>query len=500
MAYKGSILLIMAFLAFSCRKANDIEVRGQNGDEDPAPQTYTIYTDKTELFVEFKPLIAGDSSRFATHFTKLGEFFTALDEGTVTLSLIVNGKDITQTSNAPTSPGIFRLALKPVTPGTGKLVFSIVTKEYTDRVVIDSVTVFADAKSASEAKVAEGVEVEFTFTKEQAWKIEFANEEIKPKPFNEIIKVAGELSAKPSDEQVVTARASGTVKWNDDVVPGAQVQQGQQLFVLAAGNVSQGNIESQYREAKANFERAEADYKRVQPLLADKIISQKDFLEIKNRYDQAKIQYQTLNRNYISGGQAIQAPMTGFVKLVAVRPGEYVEAGQALAVITKDQSLQLTAEVPLRYANQLPLIADANFKTLHDNKVYNAKELNGKVLSYGRAIGNASSLLPIYFTLSNNGSLIPGDAVEVFLKSKPIQNALVVPISALIEEQGKFYVYVQVTGESFAKRAVAIGAQNGQSAQILSGVVAGERVVTKGAYLLKLATQSGSTPGHGHEH
>ncbi|MEX1241111.1 MAG: efflux RND transporter periplasmic adaptor subunit, partial [Cyclobacteriaceae bacterium] len=318
--------------------------------------------------------------------------------------------------------------------------------------------------------------------------------------FHEVIKVSGQLNARPSDEQLVAAKSSGIVMWNNNIVTGSQVRRGQQLFVLASGNFTEGNIQSQYREARANFEKAEADYNRVQPLLDDKIISQKDYLEIKNRYDQAKIQFETLSKNYTQGGQTVQSPMNGFVKQISVRSGEYVDAGQLLAVITKDQSLQLQADVPRRYATQLPLITEAHFRTLHDNKVYSTKELNGKVLSYGKTIGDVASMLPIFFSLTNNGSLIPGDAVEVYLKSRPIENAVVLAEDALIEEQGIFYVYVQVEGESFAKRAVTLGAQDGTFVQILSGLTAGERVVTKGAYLIKLATQSGSVSAHGHEH
>ena len=73
-------------------------------------------------------------------------------------------------------------------------------------------------------------------------------------------------------------------------------------------------------------------------------------------------------------------------------------------------------------------------------------------------------------------------------------------MTALMEEQGNFFVYVQVTGESFDKRQVKTGAQDGTSVQIVSGLNPGDRVVTKGAYLVKLATQSGSAPAHGHEH
>ena len=497
---KALIILFIASLAISCQRGGASDEDGHAHAEESPSLAYTLYSERTELFVEFKPLVVGQLSTFAAHFTKLGENFEAINEGSVTLSLVVDEKGIRQTSEQPASPGIFRLALKPVAAGTGKLIFDIKTKAYTDRIVIDSVTVFADEATAKNNIVPGSLDGEIVFLKEQAWKIEFANEEVKPQTFHEVIQASGELSARPSDEQVVTARSNGVVHWNDRATPGTSVKQGQQLFLLASGNVAQGNVESQYREAKANFEKAEADLKRVEPLLDDKIISQKDYLEIKNRYDQARIQFDIISRNYTQGGQAIRSPMTGFIKQISVRSGEYVEAGEPLAIITKDLSLQLQADVPVRFAAQLPSIAEANFRTLHDDSVYNTRELDGRVVSYGKALTANTSVLPIYFSFTNDGTLIPGESVEVYLKSQPIENAIVVPESALIEEQGNYYVYIQVAGESFQKREVKIGADDGTSVQIISGLSPGERVVTKGAYLIKLASQSGSVPAHGHEH
>lgn len=494
------IIVFVAALVFSCQRPTPENEHGHAHGPEPVTLAYTVYSDKTELFVEFKPLIVGQSSRFAAHFTKLGDTFKSLDEGQITLSLIIGEKGIRSTANEASSPGTFRLALSPTVAGTGKLVFDIKAKEYTDRIVIDSITVFPDDKATHAVTVGETNNSDISFLKEQAWKIEFANQAITPRPFNDVIKVAGQLYAKPSDEQVVAARSSGIVKWNESVVTGASVRQGQQLFILTSGNLAQGNIESQYRESKANFEKAEADYKRVEPLRADKIISEKDYLEVKNTYDQAKITFETLSRNYTQGGQSVQSPINGFIRQITAQSGEFVEAGQPLAVITKDQTLQLLAEVPLRYATQLPLISEANFKTLHNEAIYSTRSLDGRVISYGRAVGSGSPLLPIYFSLKNNGTLLPGDPVEVYLKSSPIRNAFVVPITAIIEEQGLYYVYVQTEGETFQKRNVKLGAKDGTDVQLLSGVKEGERVVTKGAYMIKLATQSGSVPAHGHEH
>ena len=81
-----------------------------------------------------------------------------------------------------------------------------------------------------------------------------------------------------------------------------------------------------------------------------------------------------------------------------------------------------------------------------------------------------------------------------------IQNALIIPTSALIEEHGKYYAYVQTSGEGFQKRALELGIKDGIYVQVLSGIEEHERVVIKGGYQIKLATMSGKMPAHGHEH
>jgi membrane fusion protein, heavy metal efflux system len=467
-----------------------------HADEEHFTVSRTVYTDEVELFVEYPPLVVGHACNLVTHVTRVGETFLPVVDGTVSLRLIVNNETIRKTVDKSDEPGIFPLSIKPTTAGIGKLIVDVRAKGISEEIVIDSIEVFENEEFALASRMQ--TEGTINFSKEQSWKIEFASSIIKTQNFHEVIRASGQLSARPSDEHVVTARSNGVVVWNDAIVPGAEVKSGQRLFVLASGNVGTGNTETQYREARLNLERAEADYNRVKPLVADKIISQKDYLEIQTRYEQARIQFQTLSQNYTQGGQSIQSPSTGFVKQVNVRSGEYVEAGTPLVVITKDQSLQMEIEVPLRYAPRMPFIQEANFRTLHDNKVYSTEKMNGKVISYGKAISEESSLLRLYFSLKNDGSIIPGDAVEVYLKSRPVQNALVVPVSALLEEQGNFYVLVQHSGEAFEKRRVKLGGDDGMAVQVISGLREGERIVTKGAYTIKLASQTSGVPAHHH--
>jgi len=75
-----------------------------------------VWTDNTELFVEFNPLIVGEVSSFAAHFSEM-KHFKAITEGQVTVSLIKDKKGIRQTVGAPSSPGIFKPSLKPKESG-----------------------------------------------------------------------------------------------------------------------------------------------------------------------------------------------------------------------------------------------------------------------------------------------------------------------------------------------------------------------------------------------
>ena len=81
-----------------------------------------------------------------------------------------------------------------------------------------------------------------------------------------------------------------------------------------------------------------------------------------------------------------------------------------------------------------------------------------------------------------------------------MQNVISVPVSALIEEQGVYSVFVREHEEAYKKVPVTLGADNGSEVQILSGLKAGDEVVTAGAYQIKLASASNAIPAHTHNH
>lgn len=506
------VAALLCFL-FGCQ-SHDHDVEGAHAHDEhgnhitPAEPSlealaFTLYTDKTEIFVEFKPLVVGQESRFAAHFTALGDLFKAVGEGSVTLSL-KNGETTAQsiTTDKPEVPGIFRLRMTPKQAGVYSLVFDIKTPAYTDQITIPGVEVYADEKTAIEKQAPEeGGGSDISYLKEQAWKVEFANAPARVQPFAEVVRTSGQILAAPGDEAVLTAQVSGIVSFSlNSMVEGSPVAAGTRLFTVKSNEVVQSNLGAAVKQAENDVATAQKQYDRAAELVKDKIISEKEFLEAKLRLENAQAQLANakLSSSFNQNRQTVTAPIGGFLKNVLVENGAFVQAGQPLVTVSKSKRLLLRADVSQKYFPKLATFTAANFKTA-DGQVFSTKNLNGRVASTGKSAAAGSPFLSIHFEIDNVGNFVPGSVVEVFLQSgsKP---TLVVPTSALLEEQGIFYAYVQTEGESFQKRELKIGATDGLNVQVLSGIAEGERVVTTGAYQIKLSSASGTMPAHGHEH
>ena len=324
-----------------------------------------------------------------------------------------------------------------------------------------------------------------------------ASEVIQPKTFRQVIKTSGEVQAAQGAESVVVANVAGVVSFQRAVTEGMQVGKGATLMTISASKLQDGDPAERARIA---YETAKADYDRASRLVESQIVSQKEFNAIKEKYENARLAYEALAKNQTKGGVAVAAPIGGYIKNLLVKEGDYVAVGQPLATVTQNNRLFLRADVSERYYKYLNGISSANFKTPYDNQVYELEALNGKLLSVGKAAGSGSYYVPVTFSFDNKGDIIPGSYVEIFLLSQQQENALVLPVEALTEEQGLYFVYLQNCEESYKKQEVKIGASNGVEVQILDGIHPGDKVVVKGAYHVKLASAGNALPAHSHEH
>ena len=322
-----------------------------------------------------------------------------------------------------------------------------------------------------------------------------ASVEIQPKSFRQVIKASGEVQAAQGNESTIVASVSGVVSFQRSVTEGMQVGKGATIMTISASKLQDGDPAERARIA---YEAAKADFDRASRLVESQIVSQKEFNAIKEKYENAKVAYEAIAKNQIKSGVAVSAPMGGYIKSLLVKEGDYVAVGQPLATVTQNNRLFLRADVSERYYKYLNGITSANFKTPYDNQVYELEALNGKLLSYGKSAG--SFYVPVTFSFDNKGDIIPGSFVEIYLLSKDMENTIALPVEALTEEQGLYFIYIQKCAESYKKQEVKLGASNGKEVQILSGVNPGDKVVVKGAYHVKLASASNALPAHSHEH
>lgn len=175
----------------------------------------TSYGNDFEIYAEAAPFVIGQASEIFTHITDLSNS-KPLEEGIVTLSLIVGADGIHQTLNSPTKTGIYSFALTPKTTGVGKLIFDIKSIKGNSQVIVPNIRVYADIHdtqhAAADAAVSSSNGV--VFSKEQGWKVDFATEQSKQKPFGQVIKTTAQIIPSQGDQHIVTAKASGIISFS----------------------------------------------------------------------------------------------------------------------------------------------------------------------------------------------------------------------------------------------------------------------------------------------
>lgn len=337
------------------------------------------------------------------------------------------------------------------------------------------------------------------FSEQQAEMAGLETETLALGTFAEVIRVSGQVSAAQGDEAAIVARTSGIVNYTrDHLSEGSEVRNGEVIARVSAEGIAGGDVIAQSNLALAT---AKAAYERAQRLISDSIISQKEFEKAQLEYESARLAANAGNGG--KGGASVASPLKGFIKQVLVKQGEYVEAGQIIATVTKSCNLQLRAEVPERHFSSLTKIRSANFKMGYDDIARSLDELGGHLVAIGKIADEGSAYIPVTFEFTNTGSVVPGSFADIWLIMQNRENVLTIPVSALSEAQGVFYAYIQHDDDDdhFERRELRIGSSDGLRVEVLSGLAEGEKVVIKGVSQVKMAGATGVIPdAHNHSH
>ena len=495
----GIILLLLLLLAGCQPKQTDThDHEAEAGEHEASSSRVTLFADSLELFMEYGPLVKDEEAGFLAHLTILNDDYQPLEGSTVVLYVSRDGNTATIPFEAEDVPGIYHAVYIPSEDGLYTI--SVEALFHGKPVVfnLDTVPVYHCDHDVPAVVEEQGNLI--TYTKEQAWKTDFSTEPVVRRPFHQIIKTSGQVLPARGDEMMIPATASGMVESGSiDLLTGIRVQKDQWLFTIITTDLSEDNLQTQISLASTALEKATSDFKRAEELIKENIISRKDYLAAQTTLNEATTRYEALTHNVTSDGKQIFSPISGYLKTVYVHEGDYVSVGQPLAMVSQNRRLVLKADVSPRYSSKLPGVVSASFKTLYNNEVHDIKELGGKLVSFGKTADNYTFYTPVFFEFDNKGEIVPGSFAEVYLKLASNPSALSIPLTALTDEAGTLYVYVQNDGELFEKREVKTGENDGRNVIILSGISEGERVVTTGAIQVKMASLTSTIP-HGHAH
>lgn len=318
--------------------------------------------------------------------------------------------------------------------------------------------------------------------------------------FNFVKKTSGRILLDNKGEISIIASSAGIVRFKDSFLyPGTRLKEGSTLFTIEGGNLTDNNVSLNFARVEADYKKAKEDFDRASELINEKLITREHYLEKKNIFDKAEAEYKIYKSSSPGGKSRVISPRTGFIKEILVNEGDKIESGDRLAVIQTEDHLVLRADIPPSEFEIIERIESAKFTTGYSEEIFNTGEMNGEKISYGRSTGNSSFYIPMYFKIDFNSELIPGTYADIWLIGEDFEDAIIIPNSSILEEYGKFYVYVD-HGNHFDKRYIVPGMDDGDHTMVLSGLSENETVVTDGAYQVKLSMITSIPDAHNHNH
>ncbi len=347
------------------------------------------------------------------------------------------------------------------------------------------------------------------FLKEQQWNTEFLVEKIHRVMMRASLPTVAEVVPRQSGYAEIVSPVEGylRVDHNSDMaVPGKRVKAGDPILILCPPLEGTGS----WVERRSAYDRAKKEFERAEKLIAREAISEREYDEIRKNWLVEKASFAAILQGVsveTSSGSGIdevhlvlKAPATGIVASVDVMPGQSVATGQKLMTIVDPAVVWLRADMFEKDYYRMGTPRGAELVIPGIDVAMRIAEADLKMLSKGGVFDRASMTIPVIFEIENTDDLLKiGQVVQMDIFTSEEIAAVAVPEKSIIDEDYARYVFVQHGGESFEKRAVRTGARSGGLVEITEGLEAGERVVTRGAYSVKLASSKSET-GAAHVH
>jgi membrane fusion protein, heavy metal efflux system len=386
--------------------------------------------------------------------------------------------------------------------------------------------------AAPPAEKATGV---VSFLMEQQWLIHMKLAKAEAQSVARQITATGRVIPAAKNQAVVAPPVGGLIAGGQLPLVGQQVARGQRVAVLRqmptaaeAAQIASSNaqlrieaarLEAERRRlaetingARAEMENARREAERTKRLYEKQAASLRQVEADESRFKVAEAAHnaavqelELLNASRrLTEAQASAAtnytvvtPISGTVVKVHKAVGEQVAPGEAIIEVINLETVWVEAPI---FEHDLARLG-GNARALFTTPAHPGTEFAGRVLNIGAVIDEQTRAANVIFEVPNHGrALRIGMQADVRLNAGESVEAVTVLKEAVLEHEGKKIVYVLLSGEEFERREVTLGDEYGDKVAVLAGLEAGERVVTQGAYQLKLQELRPADAGaHSHE-
>lgn len=510
---KRMILISNALILLSCSSTSSTESKATVAETpERRTESTTFWSAKTELFLEYPELVRGENSRFAIHFTNLSDFRPVAEGRCEVRVKYEGGGEDTFSTAVPSKPGIFGVTVTPTRAGKANLEIVLNGQTVSDRHTVADVTVYA---ALADAPIGEepAAEETMSFLKEQQWALDFGTDLAKRGLVRESLTVPAEVTARSGGQVDVTSPLAGRLAGDNLPILGSHVSQGQILAFVIPPTPASGDragLDLAKSEAETALNYAQRDRERASRLVQAGAAPRKRLDEAQTveslaeaRLTAAEERIRQFESSRTSEGAAgspsfsIRAPIGGTIVEANTAPGANLKGGEVLFRIVDATRVYVSAIVPEARYPQARNLSGAEIEIPGVDRPRSA----GRLITIGKIVDAPSRTFPVVYEFNNDdGRIAINQTVTICLFFGDERRAVLVPESALVDDGGRPVVFIQREGESFVRRPVTAGYRQSGMAEIESGLQAGDRVVTKGAYLIRLSALSTQIPAHGHVH
>ncbi|MEK7686498.1 MAG: efflux RND transporter periplasmic adaptor subunit [Verrucomicrobiota bacterium] len=487
----------------------------------------TVFGERHEIFAEHRLVVAGTPTKFVTHVTDL-KTLEPRREGPVRFQMRLGQEaPIEQVEKTPTRAGIYEAMLTLPKPGDWSVTVLIPIAGGEATVPLPPVKVYATQHEVDHAEAPEPPEG-ISFLKEQQWKILAGTDPATKRKLVEQLRLPAMVAARPGSLAQVTPPIAGRLllpPGKSMPLVGDKVEAGQTLALIQPSFSEMAarfvEAEGEVVRAKLALEQADLALKRIEKLAKAEAKSGRELQEagfalktaqakfdaalaLQGTYRQASTSLGSQNNGTSQPAIELRSPIAGMIiNQSGAAVGEYITPEKAVFTVLDPATVFIEAHVPEASVKRLGATKAASYEVPGETGRFIpiTGDGTGRLVFVGIQVDAATRTVPLIYEAKNlENRLRVGQSVNLFVETARTEDTLAIPSTAIVEEDGRPIAFVQVGGETFQKRDLTLGIRDGNWVQVLAGITEGERVVTKGAYAVRLASVSSAIPAHGHVH